>query len=120
MQIIKESKTIKVDEKKLAVLIDHLQGADQRIAHEAFMEIMQLRKREQELQNELTERKGQLKEVTTFLSNWTSGFESMIQNPVNLQNADQLQIRYQALRESAKNLVVSCRLKMEKIVLRSE
>ncbi|RNF38785.1 hypothetical protein [Planococcus salinus] len=120
MHKMDEVETAKFNDNKLAELAETLEGADRQVVREALSEILQLREQEQKLQQELQEQKRHLKEAVAFLSNWAEGFDSIIQNPVNLKNEDLLQTRYHALRESAKNLVASSRLKVKNIMRHHE
>lgn len=86
-------------------LTEKLHGDDKRIAENA---ILQIRLLEEELQLE----KRRVQEVTAFFHSWTEGFDDILMTPVNLENHEQLQIRYPALRNSAKNLIESCRKKI--------
>lgn len=90
---------------ELVKLIETLNGDDRRIAENALLQIRRM-------QDELQAEKGRFHEVTSFFQSWTEGFEDILKTPVNMDNHEQLQIRYPALRNSAKNLIDSCRKKI--------
>lgn len=93
---------------ELVKLIETLRGDDKRIAENALLQIRQM-------QGELQDEKGRMHEVASFFQSWTEAFEDILKTPVNMDNHEQLQIRYPALRNSAKNLVDSCRKKISEI-----
>lgn len=90
---------------ELVTLIETLSGDDKRIAENALLQIRQM-------QDQLQAEKGRTQEVTAFFHSWTEGFDDILKTPVNMDNHEQLQIRYPALRNSAKNLIDSCRKKI--------
>lgn len=90
---------------ELVQLIETLNGDDKRIAENALLQIRQL-------QDELQMEKRRLQEATAFFHSWTEGFDDILKTPVNIDNHEHLQIRYPALRNSAKNLIDSCRKKI--------
>lgn len=120
MHGITEIESKRFDEKKLEALAEGLQGDSHRAAQEALNEILRLRQRELALQDELKKQRRYLKEAVSFFGNWAEGFERLIQNPVNLEDKELLQTRHHAIRESAKNLVASCRSKVQNIMLQNQ
>jgi hypothetical protein len=65
------------------------------------------------MQRELKAKSDSLDELAGFFSNWAKAFESIIQTPVNLDNEEHVRIHYSSMRNSARNLVDSCRKKIE-------
>lgn len=92
-------------EAELLQWLESSSSKEKLIAQNALMEI-------QHLQQQLADEQNRLQEVIRFLGNWTDGFDSIIKTPVNLQDDELVRIRFGALRDSAKNLVDSCRQKM--------
>ena len=95
-------------EAELVGWMESSNGKEKLIAQNALMEI-------QQLQQQLATEQNRLQEVTRFLGNWTDGFDSIIKTPVNMQDDELVRIRFGALRDSAKNLVDSCRQKMKEL-----
>lgn len=95
-------------EAELLGWLESSNGKEKLIAQNALMEI-------QQLQQQLAIEQNRLQDVTRFLGNWTDGFDSIIKTPVNMQDDELVRIRFGALRDSAKNLVDSCRQKMNEL-----
>lgn len=111
MMIIKEAgqtSEMNIETTELVELIETLDGDNKRIAEKALLQIRQM-------QDELQTEKRRLRDVTSFFHSWTEGFDDILKTPVNMSNHEQLQIRYPALRNSAKNLIDSCRRKISEL-----
>lgn len=107
-------------------LVNELDGREQEIAKNALWEIqvlkreVQLLRREKEMllhdKKELKESvKGERyrsKEMIRYFSRWTEDYAKIIKIPINLENEAHIRQHYFSLRESAKNLVHSCRRKL--------
>lgn len=65
------------------------------------------------LEQELHHKTVLVDEMISFFSTWTKAFDSIIQTPVNLENEEHIRIHYGSMRNSARNLVTSCRKKIE-------
>ena len=97
----------KTDE--LTQLVDRLEGADKMIAQNALQEI-------RHMQDQLITAQGRFHEMELFFHNWAESFDSILTAPVNIDNHEQLKIRYPALRNSARNLVGSCQKKISEFI----
>ncbi len=93
----------------LVNLIERLDGADKVIVQEALQEM-------REMQGQLDAAQGRFQEMEVFFLNWAKSFDSILTAPVNIENHEQLKIRYPALRNSARNLVGSCQKKISEFI----
>ncbi len=93
----------------LVKLIERLDGADKVIVQEALQEM-------REMQGQLDAAQGRFQEMEVFFLNWAKSFDSILTAPVNIENHEQLKIRYPALRNSARNLVGSCQKKISEFI----
>lgn len=94
---------------ELVKLIERLDGADKVVVQEALQEM-------REMQGQLDAAEGRFQEMEVFFLNWAKSFDSMLTAPVNIENHEQLKIRYPALRNSARNLVESCQKKISDFI----
>ena len=65
-----------------------------------------------ELEDELEMQQYRMKETMRFLKGWAEGFAKLIKSSGNMADDGHLRHHYFAIRESAKNLVLSCRGKL--------
>lgn len=94
---------------RLAELVDRLEGGDKVIAQDALQEMRQI-------QGEVEAAQARFCEMGVFFHNWAASFDSILTTPVNVENHEQLKIRYPALRNSARNLVSSCQQKINEFI----
>ena len=94
---------------ELVQLIERLEGEDKAVAQNALQNIRMM-------QQELNAAQGRFKEMELFFRNWAEIFDSILTEPVNIDNHEQLKIRYPALRNSARNLVGSCQKKISEFI----
>lgn len=94
---------------ELVQLIERLEGEDKAIAQNALQDMRMM-------QQELNAAQGRFKEMELFFRNWADSFDSLLTAPVNIDNHEQLKIRYPALRNSARNLVGSCQKKISEFI----
>ncbi len=94
---------------ELVKLIERLDGADKVVVQEALQEM-------REMQGQLDAAEGRFQEMEVFFRNWAESFDSMLTAPVNIDNHEQLKIRFTALRNSARNLVGSCQKKVSDFI----
>ncbi|HSP22932.1 MAG TPA: hypothetical protein VLQ20_11490 [Planococcus sp. (in: firmicutes)] len=94
---------------ELMGLVKRLDGADKMIAQNALQEI-------RHMQDQLKAEQGRFEEMELFFHNWAKSFDSILAEPVNVDNHEQLRIRYPALRNSARNLVGSCQKKISEFI----
>ncbi len=108
LDVIRNSqKSSSIDE--LVELIERVDGADKVILQEALQEM-------REMQGQLEAAQGRFQEMEVFFRNWAESFDSILTAPVNIENHEQLKIRYPALRNSARNLVGSCQKKISEFI----
>ncbi|WP_422124440.1 hypothetical protein DHX103_06385 [Planococcus sp. X10-3] len=114
-------------ERAFTDLAEGLEGRDQEIAKNALWEIqvlkreVQLLRREKdlllhdkkELNESLKSEKYRSKEMLRYFSRWTEDFAKIIKIPIDMENEAHIRQHYFSLRESAKNLVHSCRRKLK-------
>lgn len=98
---------LKTDE--LVQLMERLEGDDKVIAQNALQEM-------RSMQDQLNTAQNRFKEMELFFRNWAESFDSILTAPVNIENHEQLKIRYPALRNSARNLVGSCQKKISEFI----
>lgn len=101
------SAALKTDE--LVQLMERLEGDDKVIAQNALQEI-------RSMQDQLNTAHNRFNEMELFFRNWAESFDSILTAPVNIENHEQLKIRYPALRNSARNLVGSCQKKISEFI----
>ncbi|MBB5179335.1 hypothetical protein HNQ44_000759 [Planomicrobium koreense] len=94
---------------ELAQLLERLEGDDKVIAQNALQEI-------RHMEEQLHAAQGRFREMELFFRNWAESFDSILSAPVNIDNHEQLKIRYPALRNSARNLVGSCQKKISEFI----
>ncbi|HSJ37335.1 MAG TPA: hypothetical protein VK945_03900 [Planococcus sp. (in: firmicutes)] len=116
-------------ERAFTEFADGLEGRDQEIAKNALWEIQVLKREVQLLRREkdallhdkkelivsLKGEKYRSKEMIRYFSRWTEEFAKIIKIPIDMENENHIRQHYFSLRESAKNLVYSCRRKMKEI-----
>lgn len=116
-------------ERAFTEFAEGLEGHDQEIAKNALWEIqvlkreVQLLRREKdnllhekkELKESLKSEKYRSKEMIRYFSRWTEEYAKIIKIPINMENETHIRQHYFSLRESAKNLVHSCRRKLKEI-----
>lgn len=116
-------------ERAFTEFAEGLEGRDQEIAKNALWEIqvlkrdLQLLRRDKEkllhdqkeLKESLKSEKYRSKEMVRYFSRWTEEFAKIIKIPIDMENDSHIRQHYFSLRESAKNLVHSCRRKLTEI-----
>lgn len=116
-------------ERAFTELAESLEGHEQEIAKNALWEIqvlkrdIQLLRREKEnllhdqkeLKEALKSEKYRSKEMIRYFSRWTEEFAKIIKIPIDMEKDNHIRQHYFSLRESAKNLVHSCRRKLNEI-----
>lgn len=116
-------------ERAFTELAKDLEGHQQEVAQNALWEIQVLKREVQilrrdkdtlqyekkELKESLKSEKYRSKEVIRYFSRWTEEFAKIIKIPIDMENETNIRQHYFSLRESAKNLVHSCRRKLKEI-----
>lgn len=114
-------------ERAFTELVEGLEGRNQEIANNALWEIQVLKREVQvlrrdkeallhdkrELQESLKSEKYRSKEIIRYFSRWTEDYAKIIKIPIDMENEAHIRQHYFSLRESAKNLVHSCRRKLK-------
>ena len=113
-------------ERAFTELVEGLEGREQEIAKNALWEIQVLKREAQllrreketlmhdkkELKEALKSEKYRSKEMIRYFGRWTEEFAKIIKIPIDMENEAHIRQHYFSLRESAKNLVHSCRRKL--------
>lgn len=113
-------------ERAFMELVEGLEGQQKEIAHNALWEIqvlkreLQLLRRDKEtllhdkkeLNELLKSEKYRSREMSRYFNRWTEDYAKIIKIPIDLENEAHIRQHYFSLRESAKNLVHSCRRKL--------
>lgn len=94
----------------LAELVERLEGSDKVVVQDALQEI-------RHMQGQLDAAQENFHEMDVFFRNWAESFDSILTAPVNIENHEQLKIRFTALRNSARNLVGSCQRKIGEFII---
>ncbi len=116
-------------ERAFTELAEGLEGHEQEVAKNALWEIQVLKREVQVLRRDketLLHEKRELKEIVKsekyrskemirYFSRWTEEFAKIIKIPIDMENESHIRQHYFSLRESAKNLVHSCRRKLKEI-----
>ena len=96
--------------------INRLENELQLLRHQKSL----LETKNRNLQEEVKKEEARLKETLNFFSKWAEGFVKLLKTPVDLENDSQIRHHYFVLRDSIKNLAVSCRKKTKEVNLISE
>lgn len=116
-------------ERAFTELAEGLEGHQQEVAKNALWEIQVLKREVQllrrdketllhdkkELRESLKSEKYRSKEMLRYFSRWTEEYAKIIKIPIDMENETHIRQHYFSLRESAKNLVHSCRRKLKEI-----
>ncbi|WP_203333632.1 hypothetical protein [Planococcus beigongshangi] len=114
-------------ERAFTELAESLEGHQKEVAQNALWEIQVLKRELQLLRREkdtllhekkelnalLKSEKYRSKEMSRYFNRWTEDYAKIIKIPIDMENEAHIRQHYFSLRESAKNLVHSCRRKLD-------